>query len=95
MLIQHYLEVFLSEFNSLLHNERDNGNNWSTVVGVRVYQFVNFTDLARMYMLVSRLSEDRGREELQTRFEAHIYSQGVAAVEKCGESAQNVSGRSL
>ena len=42
-------------------------------------------------MLVSRLSEDHGREELQTRFETHIYSQGVSAVEKCGESAQNVS----
>ena len=27
VLIQHYLEVFLSEFNSLLHNERDNGKN--------------------------------------------------------------------
>ena len=41
-------------------------------------------------MLVSRLSEDHGRDELQTRFEAHVHSQGVAAVEKCGESAQNV-----
>ena len=48
------------------------------------------SDLARMYMLVSRLSEDHGRDELQTRFEAHVHSQGVAAVEKCGESAQNV-----
>ena len=45
-----------------------------------------------MYTLVSRLAEDRGRDELQTRFEAHVYSQGVAAIEKCGESAQNVSG---
>ena len=47
-------------------------------------------DLARMYTLVSRLAEDRGRDELQDRFEAHVHSQGVAAVEKCGESAQNV-----
>jgi cullin 1 len=70
VLIQHYLEVFLSEFNSLLHNERDN-------------------DLARMYTLVSRLAEDTGRDELQDRFESHVHSQGVAAVEKCGESAQN------
>ena len=43
-----------------------------------------------MYTLVSRLAEDRGRDELQTRFEAHVHSQGVAAIEKCGESAQNV-----
>ena len=43
-----------------------------------------------MYTLVSRLAEDRGRDELQDRFEAHVHSQGVAAVEKCGESAQNV-----
>lgn len=50
------------------------------------------TDLGRMYTLVSRLAEDQGRDELQTRFEAHVYSQGVAGIEKCGESAQNVSG---
>ena len=49
-------------------------------------------DLARMYTLVSRLAEDRGRDELQDRFESHVHSQGVAAVQKCGESAQNVSG---
>ena len=47
-------------------------------------------DLARMYTLVSRLAEDRGRDELQGRFEGHVHMQGVAAVEKCGESAQNV-----
>ena len=44
-----------------------------------------------MYTLVSRLAEDTGRDELQDRFESHVHSQGVAAVEKCGESAQNVS----
>ena len=49
-------------------------------------------DLARMYTLVSRLAEDRGRDELQGRFEGHVHMQGVAAVEKCGESAQNVCG---
>ena len=53
------------------------------------YCFV--ADLARMYTLVSRLAEDRGRDELQDRFESHVHSQGVAAVEKCGQSAQNVS----
>ena len=40
-------------------------------------------------MLVSRVSD--GLSELKSRFEAHVHSQGLAAVENCGEAASNVS----
>ena len=46
-------------------------------------------DLSRMFLLVSRVP--KGLEELRDRFENHVHSQGVAAVEKCGETALNVS----
>lgn len=47
------------------------------------------SDLSRMFLLVSRVP--KGLEELRDRFENHVHSQGVAAVEKCGETALNVS----
>jgi len=40
-------------------------------------------------MLVSRVSD--GLSELKSRFETHVHSQGLAAIEKCGEAASNVS----
>ena len=48
-----------------------------------------FVDLARMYTLVSRIQDGLG--ELKSLLENHIYTQGLAAIEKCGESALNVS----
>ena len=51
--------------------------------------FVLFSDLGRMYMLVSRISDGLG--ELKTLLETHIYTQGQAAIERCGDSALNVS----
>jgi len=46
--------------------------------------------LSKMYMLVSKVSD--GLSELKSRFEAHVHSQGLAAIiEKCGEVASNVS----
>lgn len=42
-------------------------------------------DLARMYQLVLRIPN--GLVELKTRLEVHIYSQGIGAIEKCGETA--------
>lgn len=48
-----------------------------------------FADLSRMFLLVSRVP--KGLDELRDRFENHVHSQGVAAVEKCGEIALNVS----
>ena len=42
-----------------------------------------------MFSLVSRVP--KGLEELRDRFENHVHTQGVAAVEKCGEVAVNVS----
>ena len=42
-----------------------------------------------MYQLVSRIQDGLG--ELKTLLETHIYNQGLAAVEKCGDSALNVS----
>ena len=46
-------------------------------------------DLSRMFALVSRVP--KGLEELRDRFENHVHTQGIAAVEKCGEVALNVS----
>jgi len=42
-------------------------------------------DLARMYQLVHRVPN--GLLELKNRLETHIYSQGLSAIEKCGETA--------
>lgn len=47
-----------------------------------------FSDLARMYMLVSRVSN--GLAQLKELFELHVYSQGMASIEKCRDTAQNV-----
>ncbi|PVD35902.1 hypothetical protein C0Q70_02871 [Pomacea canaliculata] len=44
-------------------------------------------DLGRMYMLVSRIVDGLG--ELKTLLEAHIYTQGQTAIERCGEAALN------
>ena len=41
-------------------------------------------DLARMYQLVLRIPN--GLVELKKRLETHIYSQGISAIEKCGET---------
>lgn len=41
-----------------------------------------------MYMLVSRIVDGLG--ELKTLLEAHIYTQGQTAIERCGEAALNV-----
>ena len=40
-------------------------------------------------MLVSGVSD--GLSDLKSRFEAHVHSQGVTTVQKCGEAASNVS----
>ena len=47
------------------------------------------SDLGRMYMLVSRITDGLG--ELKTLLETHIYSQGQTAIERCGDTALNVS----
>lgn len=44
-------------------------------------------DLTRMYTLVLRIPN--GMSALKTRFGSHVQSQGLAAVEKCGEAALN------
>ncbi|KAJ8974475.1 hypothetical protein NQ317_016129 [Molorchus minor] len=44
-------------------------------------------DLGRMYNLVARIPDGLG--ELRTLLEQHIAAQGLAAIEKCGESAHN------
>lgn len=46
-----------------------------------------FTDLGRMFQLVSRIFDGLG--ELRTRLESHIHYQGLSAIEKCGETALN------
>ena len=47
------------------------------------------SDLARMYTLILRVPA--GMTELRRRFENHVHSQGLCAVEKCGDSLFNVS----
>ncbi|KAG7173036.1 Cullin-1-like [Homarus americanus] len=44
-------------------------------------------DLARMYQLVSRIPD--GLRELRTLLEQHITNQGLAAIDRCGDSAVN------
>ncbi|XP_052715029.1 cullin-1-like [Crassostrea angulata] len=44
-------------------------------------------DLGRMYQLVSRIQDGLG--QLKTLLETHIYNQGIAAIDKCGDSALN------
>lgn len=51
--------------------------------------FFFFSDLGRMYNLVSRIQDGLG--ELKKLLETHIHNQGLAAIEKCGEAALNVS----
>ena len=46
-------------------------------------------DLGRMYQLVSRIPDGVG--ELKRLLENHINNQGMAAIEKLGEEALNVS----
>lgn len=46
-------------------------------------------DLGRMYSLVSRIMD--GLVELRKLLEAHIYNQGLTAIDKCGETAAAVS----
>ena len=42
-----------------------------------------------MYSLVSRVPH--GMAELRKKFESHVHSQGLSAIEKCGDSVINVS----
>ena len=46
-------------------------------------------DLGRMYQLVARIPDGLG--ELRNLLETHIASQGLTAIDKCGDSANNVS----
>lgn len=46
------------------------------------------TDLGRMYQLVARIPDGLG--ELRNLLEGHIANQGLAAIDKCGDSAANV-----
>lgn len=50
--------------------------------------FIRTADLGRMYNLVSRITDGLG--ELKKLLETHIHNQGLAAIEKCGDSALNV-----
>ncbi|KOC68754.1 Cullin-1 [Habropoda laboriosa] len=45
------------------------------------------TDLGRMYQLVARIPNGLG--ELRNLLEGHIANQGLAAIDKCGDSAAN------
>ena len=42
-----------------------------------------------MYSLVSRVPV--GMAELRKKFECHVHSQGLSAIEKCGDTVVNVS----
>jgi len=46
-------------------------------------------DLGRMYQLASHVADGLGK--LKSLLEKHICTQGLSAIEKCGDSALNVS----
>lgn len=50
-------------------------------------------DLGRMYNLVARIPDGLG--QLRTLLENHITTQGLNALEKCGDQAFNVSKSAL
>lgn len=52
------------------------------------FLFSALSDLGRMYQLVSHIVEGLGK--LKMLLESHICSQGLAAIEKCGDTAVNV-----
>lgn len=58
-----------------------------------LFIFVICVDLGRMYQLVSRIQDGLG--QLKTLLETHIYNQGIAAIDKCGDSALNVSNQAI
>lgn len=51
--------------------------------------FSVFSDLGRMYSLVSRVPI--GMALLRKKFESHVHSQGLSAIAKCGDTVMNVS----
>uniref|UniRef100_A0A803TA56 Cullin family profile domain-containing protein n=1 Tax=Anolis carolinensis TaxID=28377 RepID=A0A803TA56_ANOCA len=59
----------------------------SYVLHMALYLSTYFSDLGRMYNLVSRIQDGLG--ELKKLLETHIHNQGLAAIEKCGEAALN------
>lgn len=87
VLIEKFLDVFYTEFLLLLNNHRNEGKLWLTPSRTDMYML--FVDLGRMYSLVSRVPI--GMAELRKKFEAHVHSQGLSAIEKCGDTVMNVS----
>lgn len=85
VLIEKYLDVFYTEFLLLLNNDRNEG-----MCSVHFYTvYKSFAvDLGRMYSLVSRVPA--GMAELRKKFEIHVHSQGLSAIEKCGDTIMNV-----
>lgn len=51
--------------------------------------WIFFADLGRMYSLVQRVPI--GMTELRRKFQSHVHSQGLSAIEKCGDAVINVS----
>ncbi len=49
---------------------------------------VRYSDLARMYSLVSLVPD--GMEKLRALFQDHVYEQGLSLLEKCKDTAINV-----
>lgn len=90
VLIEKYLDMFHSVFNSLLSQEKNEGtvHVLYSIHNVCLLCVIIFLDLARMYMLVSRVSN--GLAQLKDLFELHVYTQGMASIEKCRDTAQNV-----
>lgn len=64
-------------------------NGYAKFVSVHKTWHLLLSDLGRMYNLVSRIQDGLG--ELKKLLETHIHNQGLAAIEKCGEAALNVS----
>ncbi|XP_014667286.1 PREDICTED: cullin-1-like [Priapulus caudatus] len=74
-------------WNTCEGTEANQAGQLQCCIGKDFVQMLSHRDLGRMYSLVSKIQDGLG--ELRNLLESHIFSQGLTAIEKCGEAALN------